>query len=362
MALWKLFAATLPVIPIEAAAVAGCDSGSPQGELGVWTPGATPSGASGSNAPPTSSADTLPSSGSGEPAVANAPGGIAVVGGSSGSGGGSSSGVGTSLDTTASGSSSGGGGSSSSSGGAAAPAPYVWDGGTGTLPCDVASMLAASCTSCHSDPPINNSLAGLVTFADLVARAKEDPTKNEAELSLARMKNAASPMPPAALMMPPTAAQIAVLQNWINAGFPSGTACAADAGAGSLAGTVASNVFAGQAAFALGTEINGHHNPGQDCQSHHHNGEFSIAGTVYDGTGKALAGAEIRVVDAKGTVTSMYSGTNGNFYSKGGATLALGAHTGARNAASTALMISQASGACNSCHTTGGVAPQIHLP
>ena len=246
---------------------------------------------------------------------------------------------------------------------AATPAPpYVWEGGTGTVPCNVATVLAAKCTSCHSDPPIDNSLSGLVTFADLVARAKENPTKNEAQLSVVRMQNASSPMPPASLMMPPTAAEIAALQDWIDAGYPSGQ-CSTDGGAGdaTLTGGGAS-VFAGQAAFVLGTEVNGHHNPGQDCLSHHHNGEFSIAGTVFGANGAGLAGAEVRVVDSAGTAHVMYSGSNGNFYTKGATTLALGAHAGARNASSTALMISSASGACNSCHATGGVTTPMHLP
>jgi hypothetical protein len=245
-----------------------------------------------------------------------------------------------------------------SGGGVATPSLYAWEGGTGTIPCDVATVLAAKCISCHSDPPIDNSLSGLVTFADLVARAKEDPTKNEAELSIARMQSTTAPMPPAALMTPATAAEITVLQNWVAAGFPSGTQCAGDAGPSG----VATNVFAGATAFALGTEVNGHHNPGQNCLSHHHNGEFSIAGTVFDANGNGLAGAEVRVVDSKGVTNIMYSGSNGNFFTKGGTTLTVGAHAGARNAGATTLMISAASGACNSCHTTGGVTTPIHVP
>ena len=107
------------------------------------------------------------------------------------------------------------------------------DSGTGSpaaasgVPCDVATYFAAKCTSCHGNPPLPSALAGLVTYGDSKAIPKEDPTKNEAELSLARMKNAASPMPPGAL---PSAADVAILDNWIKAGYPMGSCMSADGG------------------------------------------------------------------------------------------------------------------------------------
>jgi len=70
-------------------------------------------------------------------------------------------------------SSSGAGSSTTSTGGGSAGVPGV--------PCDVSTMLAASCTGCHGDPPLASALAGLVTLADLKATSKLDPTKNEAE-------------------------------------------------------------------------------------------------------------------------------------------------------------------------------------
>jgi hypothetical protein len=94
---------------------------------------------------------------------------------------------------------------------------------------------------------------------------------------------------------------------------------------------------------------------------------FSFGGTLYDQSGKPVAGAEVRLVDASGKATSVYTSTTGTFYGQGNG-FAAPAQVGVRNASGAQNMISalQASngGACSSCHCTGGscsVAP-IHLP
>jgi hypothetical protein len=232
----------------------------------------------------------------------------------------------------------------------------------------VATVLASKCTACHSDPPVNNALSGLVTYADLRATAKEDPTKNEAELCVARMQSSASPMPPATLHDPATASDIATIQNWINAGYPSGS-CATDAGAPPDSGSGGTtSVFTGQPPFTPGTGLPTH-NAGHDCMQCHGPGglgepSFLFGGTLYDGSGKPVVGAEVRVVDAHGTGYNAYTGPSGTFYQAGGG-LAVPAHAGARDATSTALMISRVtSGGCSSCHCTGATCTTtpIHLP
>jgi hypothetical protein len=242
-------------------------------------------------------------------------------------------------------------------------------GGSGTVsgatgvPCDVATVFAEKCTGCHSDPPVNGSMSGLVTFTDLTATAKEDTSKTEIELSVARMQSTTSPMPPASVGNPATASDISTLQNWITAGTPAGSCDAGVVGGGS------SNVFTGQPAFATKAGPDGNHNAGRDCLScHDGSGEapqFTFAGTLYNGSGTAVAGAEIRVVDAAGKAVSVYSATDGNFYQKGSSTFAAPGHAGARNAATTNLMVSQVTnGGCNSCHCTGSsctTAP-LHVP
>jgi hypothetical protein len=240
-------------------------------------------------------------------------------------------------------------------------------------------MLANNCTGCHSDPPMASALAGLVTYADLMATSHEDPSKNEAQLSLSRMQNASSPMPPGGV---PSAADVTTLQNWINAGYPQGSCgtTGGDGGAssGGSSGGGSSGVFANAPPFSAQTGKSTH-NAGQDCMGCHTGGgtnappAFEFGGTVYDGSGKAVVGAEVRFVDAKGNAVSVYTGPSGTFY-KGGTGFAGPAHIGVRDATSTQDMMTalqsgaqspaSTGGACSACHCTGSgctMAP-IHLP
>ncbi len=256
--------------------------------------------------------------------------------------------------------------------GGTTPPPSGSDGGTAAamgVPCDVATVFANSCTGCHSDPPIGGSLAGLVTYSDLMATSHEVPSLNEVQDSVARMQSSSSPMPPGGGA---SAADITTLQNWINAGYPMGSCGGSgDGGAGGEGGSPPPplGVFQNAPPFSPHTG-NTTHNAGQDCLNCH-NGtgdpdQFSFGGTVYDGNGNPVVGAEVRMIDANGTATSVYTGPNGTFY-KTGTGFAAPAHIGVRNASSMANMLSglQASGGgCSSCHCTGSsctVTP-IHLP
>jgi hypothetical protein len=230
--------------------------------------------------------------------------------------------------------------------------------------------MAAQCTSCHGNPPLPGAVAGLVTYADMMVIAKEDPTKNEAQDSLARMKNAARPMPPGAL---PSAADVAILQNWIDAGYPMGScggSIVGGDGGGPIVAPPPPSVFMTAPAFAARTGPNAH-NAGRDCLGCHSAGgdspRMSFGGTLYDGSGRALGGAEVRLVDANGRATSVYTGSNGTFYLSGSGFVGP-ARTGVRNAATATDMLTplQASngGACSSCHCTGTgcTVSAVHLP
>jgi hypothetical protein len=354
------FIAIVGPLALVAACSAACSSGSSgsPGSLGMWTPTGAPSSA----APdPTAAAA---GSSSGDVASASGSGSSSSGGGSSGASQANAGGA-SGAPSSVSGSS---GGSSSSgvthdAGPINGPPPAAGAG----LPCDVATVLASKCTSCHSDPPINNSLAGLMTHADLLATAKEDPTKNEAQLSLVRMQNTASPMPPAALNAPPTASDISTLQSWISAGYPTGS-CGSDGGTPIEAGPsiVVFDVFQGKP-FAPGTGSNSH-NAGQDCMRCHAGGgddapKFSLGGTIYDLTGNPVGGAEIRVADQNGAAFSVYSGSNGTFHSS--TTFSASAHVGARTATTANTMISLLSyGGCSKCHGTGAgfTTIAVHVP
>jgi len=245
------------------------------------------------------------------------------------------------------------------------------------LPCDVANYLAAKCTNCHGNPPLPSAIAALESYDDMKAMAKEDPTKNETELSVIRMKKASAPMPPGAL---PSAAEVAILEKWIADGYPKGSCgtnldadggVVGDGGSGVVRPPPPVSVFKNATAFATRAGRNSH-NAGKDCMSCHKSGggeapRFALGGTLYDGMGKAVGGAEVRLVDATGKASSVYTGTNGTFYLNG-AGFAGPAFVGVRNATSTQDMFtalqSSNGGACSSCHCTG---PQctvsaIHLP
>jgi hypothetical protein len=231
-----------------------------------------------------------------------------------------------------------------------------------------------------------SALAGLVTYADLKATSKEDPTKNEAELSVVRMKDAAKPMPPGAL---PSAADVAILENWINAGYPKGSC--GDAGVPMAKPAV--SVFKDAPAFTarmgqvIGTtEVREHDGyEKKNCMNsgcHGTRGDgpsLNFGGTLYDKSGNPLGGAEVRLVDTDGTVFTAYSASNGTFYSRMQHTDAgmpitwkAPAHVGARNANAAVDMLTAldaTGGACNSCHCTSGdggastcTVGVIHLP
>ena len=194
----------------------------------------------------------------------------------------------------------------------------------------------------------------VVTIEDLLATAKEDASKNEAQLSLALMKNTGSPMPPASVANPATPTEISAFEAWINGGYKG----SCDGGAPP---TTTVDPFAGAPTFTAQSGGSGEHNAGKDCMGGCHNHGFTFAGTLYNAAGQAVPNAEVRLVDAKGKAISVYSGTNGNFHSSTSWTPP--AHVGARDATNKVVMATPLSaGGCNGCHATGGTTPKIHLP
>jgi hypothetical protein len=94
---------------------------------------------------------------------------------------------------------------------------------------------------------------------------------------------------------------------------------------------------------------------------------FSFGGTLYDQSRNPAAGAEVRLVDANGMATSVYTGIDGTFYGQGSG-FAAPARVGVRNAIGAMDMVTalQASkeGACSSCHCIGGTCsePPVYTP
>jgi hypothetical protein len=91
---------------------------------------------------------------------------------------------------------------------------------TSTLPCDVAAILDAHCGSCHGAAPSFGAPMALVDYADLQVPAVTDPTRPVSALVAERMVDDQRPMPPTHDV---SAADLAIVLDWIAAGTPSGT-------------------------------------------------------------------------------------------------------------------------------------------
>ena len=106
--------------------------------------------------------------------------------------------------------------------------------GSGDLPCDVSTVLAHDCQSCHGSPTTYGAPMSLVTYGDLIAPAKTDPTKKVYELVEARIHDDKAPMPqaPNARL---DASSTATIDAWVAAGAPAAaTGCGGDPGTASV--------------------------------------------------------------------------------------------------------------------------------
>jgi hypothetical protein len=90
------------------------------------------------------------------------------------------------------------------------------------LPCDVSAILTQHCGSCHGQSTNFGAPMSLVTWNDLHKAAPRAPGKLNYQVVLERMKNDATPMPPAPNPRV-SADKIATLERWIAAGAPAGT-------------------------------------------------------------------------------------------------------------------------------------------
>lgn len=119
-------------------------------------------------------------------------------------------------------------------GGALGPAPGANTSGSAStgapsgLPCDLEQMLVTHCQQCHLSPPRSGAPMPLVTYADLMAPARSQPSKTVAALALSRIQDTKSPMPPAP-NAPLTSSDTLPLSNWLSGGMPHGT-CSQDDG------------------------------------------------------------------------------------------------------------------------------------
>lgn len=244
------------------------------------------------------------------------------------------------------------------------------------VPCDVATVIANQCLVCHGTKPAKGVPISLVTYEDLTAPSAADSSKMIIERSVFRMGNAGAPMPPSGAA---AAADIAVLQAWIDAGVPQGSC-----------DTPIEDPFANPQGCVTGKTWNPQGeegktmNPGKACNScHKSEGEgpiFKVAGTVYasghetdycygiDGTSPDYSDVRVEVTDANGIVSSISVGSTGNFsLQKTGFAYPYTAKV-VSSKGERAMNAAQTEGDCNTCHTVdaggaGSMAPgRIVIP
>lgn len=261
------------------------------------------------------------------------------------------------------------------------------DGGAGasSLPCDVQAVLANNCQSCHSDPPVGSAPMALMTWTDLMTGSSAK-NKNQAQLSLERMRATTMAMPPGGGM---AAADIQTFEDWVNGGMNKGSCAsetdpAPDPYATDPICTSHKTSVINNAGPAMG--------PGENCMDSQCHGDltwnkaFAFAGTIYptahepdDCVGSKGTGAlSVAVTDKNGKratakvipASGAAFGSAGNFYfflydHNGNKVLEPGpmANVVVTGANGTRAMSETApSGSCNECHTQKGNLPDSYKP
>jgi len=231
--------------------------------------------------------------------------------------------------------------------------------GASGLPCDVANALA-SCRSCHGTTPTTGTPMSLVTYEDLTRPSLSDPSQSNAQLSIVRMKDPTSTMPPSPASRA-SAADIAVLESWVAAGTPKGEC--GDAGPDPFA--TPPTCTSGRN-WMLGDEGSSSMHPGLACIKCHATtgGEaplYAIAGTVYP-TGHepddcfsviAGGGATVVITDATKRVINLTVNSVGNFYYRGSIAKPYTARVEYQGRVRV-MAGPQTDGDCNTCHTQTG--------
>jgi hypothetical protein len=254
---------------------------------------------------------------------------------------------------------------------------------SGALPAKVRALLVARCTLCHGNPPLPTVPGSLLTIADFNRPAKTNASLSMGQASLMRITSTVAtlrmpPVPAAAL----TPDEIQILQDWVGAGMPAETcATVGDGGVASDGGGPGETPDAGPDPFAApptctsgtmwtgGTRESPLMQPGEACVLCHTRGEaprLSFGGTVYpsahepsqcngaSGTGSAQ-GAQVVVVDAKGTSATASVNGAGNFYATTRTVLTPPLRAKVVFNGRERIMIGAVpSGDCNACHTQKG--------
>jgi hypothetical protein len=240
------------------------------------------------------------------------------------------------------------------------PTPPSADAISG-VPCDVAQVLAKDCASCHAATPSGGAPNAMMSYDDLAAPSLSKPSASVAEISIARMKDTANPMPPDGA----PAEDLAILESWFAAGMPKGTEACNATPAASVYATP--SVCTTNQKWTKGNRGSILMRPGGACnQCHEDEGEgpiYAAAGTVYatahepdDCNGSSSAAVKVVITDAAHKTFTATVNAAGNFYFDPRTTkitmpykakVVSGTKTRSMSAA-------QTDGDCNKCHTEKG--------
>lgn len=280
--------------------------------------------------------------------------GLAIAWGCGGSGSGiDTSGTGTSGGNPEAGASSSGGGQLLA----------------GDIPCDVAQIIAKSCTtSCHTEPPLGGAKVPLTKRAHFLAPSPTDSSKNVGQMSVQRMKDTKRPMPPDG-MLPDS--DVAILQAWVDKGMPDGQ-CATPPEIGKSPYDTPKDVCTSDTFWTRGEIESNDMFPGQACNKCHTARRrptiTSFGGTVYPTAhekddcygGSSVVGSKVVVTDVNGAQLFEMKVTNssGNFSRRG--TFAMPAEgvrvkvVGPDGVKQRVMSEPIKNGDCNLCHTMEG--------
>jgi cytochrome c553 len=185
----------------------------------------------------------------------------------------------------------------------------------------VAAILATSCASCHGDKLAGGAPNRIMTHADLLTVSRTDGTSSVAEVTIARLRDAADPMPPDGLL---PAKDIEIIEDWIAAGMPEGSCEAPVDGTPPVSEYDTPLTCSSKKHWTRGDEESSLMHPGVACIECHDRDDgpsFIAAGTIYktahepdDCNGIAGAGTKVVITDAAGKVFTQSVNGAGNFY------------------------------------------------
>ena len=227
------------------------------------------------------------------------------------------------------------------------------NGSSNGLPCDVDTLLANNCRSCHG---VQAGATAMNSYADLVGPSKTQPAKRLVDVAIERMKGTGSQMPPSGLL---PAAQTAILEQWVAGGTTQGTC--------DSSGSSTQSVCTSNRTWSRGN--NASMRPGEACISCHKTtgGEapiYDIMGTVYptmhepndcNGLAGTTSGVKVVVTGANGASLTLSPNASGNFMG-GAGNITFPAHAKVvdGNGKERAMSGEVPNGDCNSCHTETG--------